>query len=476
MRVLLRIRDNYQERPGGDVVQAERTLAALRELGIDADLSAEPLPDLRPYDLIHIFNTTIIEAPLRQTIQARNWGLPIVLSTIFWDLSAYRAATWPTGRPRWEARQVAALVARERAWQAFVLQAASVLLPNAEAEADALRRAFPAAMAQAQVQVVPNGVETQFANGDGQRFCQQYGVPYRGFVLCVARKEDRKNQYRLIAACADLGYPLVLIGAEPPEFAAYVADCRALATARGAQVLFLPHDTPEALADAYAAARVHALPSLFESVGLSSLEGALGGANIVSTRESAADEYLGAAAWYCDPYDTASIRDAVAAAYAAPLSTTLGSTVAEQFSWRRVAAITADAYQQALAQHAKEREMTEQEAPIPDRPRWLPEMPLSDYAAYLEDLIQRQLAAADGTEAQLANLLQQVDQGNAGGAAQQALSAERAERQRVETAYQQLAADATALQDYCRQLEAALAKQGRPTLPGRLRRLLVRRR
>lgn len=466
MRVLLQIRENYRERPGGDLVQAERTTAALQSLGIDAELSAAYAPDLRGYDLVHIFNTTIIAESFRHALHARNWGVPIVLSSIYWDLGPYRAATYPPAQSALEQRHLAALLARERAWQSFVLRTADLILPNAGAEAAALRRDFPREVAGGRMRVVPNGVEMQFADGDGQRFCQQHDLPYRGFVLCAARKEDRKNQHRLIAACAALGYPLVLLGAEPPEFADYIAECHALAEAQGARVLFLPHGGPAVLADAYAAARVHALPSLFESVGLSSLEAALGGANIVSTQECAIDEYLGRAAWYCDPYAVESIKDAVAAAYAAPLQPELGRYVAEHFGWSRVGALTVRAYEQVLATAAT-KEHTMSEASSPQRDRWLPDLPLDEYAAYLEDLLQRQLATSDGFEAELVRLRGQVASGGADqqhelAGLRQQLQEETAERERVEAAFQQLAHDAEGLQHYCRQLEAALAQRSGP--------------
>ncbi len=90
MRVLVQIRPDYERRAGGDTVQAGQTVAELRPLGVEADLSGALAPDLTAYDLVHVFNTQAIDAPLRQAIHARNWGRPVVLSPIYWDLQPFR--------------------------------------------------------------------------------------------------------------------------------------------------------------------------------------------------------------------------------------------------------------------------------------------------------------------------------------------------------------------------------------------------
>jgi len=279
MKVLLQIRADYRERPGGDATQAERTAAELRLLGVEVDLVGGVAPDLAGYDLVHIFNTQVIDEPVRQAIRARGWGLPVVLSPIYWNPSGFRSATRPDSRT--SADQTASDLA-ERALQRLTLGAAAVLLPNSQAEAAQIRATFPDVGGQ--LRVVPNAVDALFAAGDGARFCAQYDLPERGFVLCAGRKEALKNQLGLIDACRELGLPLVLAGQENAEAVAYIAECRALAEGAPAPVHFLPDLPPAELADAYAAARVHIQPSFYETVGLSSLEAALGGCNIVATR------------------------------------------------------------------------------------------------------------------------------------------------------------------------------------------------
>ncbi|MDP9371372.1 MAG: glycosyltransferase, partial [Chloroflexota bacterium] len=200
------------------------------------------------------------------------------------------------------------------------------------------------------------------------------------------------------------GLALVLAGAEPPGSAEYVDRCRRLAASSRAPVHFLPHLDPDDLADAYAAARVHALPSFYETVGLASLEAALGGCNVVSTANSGAAGYLGDAAWYCDPRSADSIRAAIAAAYTAPLRPELGRALAARYTWRRTAEETARAYEDVMRHEGQGRDSDHAGGAARARPRWLPTLPPEDYIAYLEDLLRLDLEATAYRDAQHAEL------------------------------------------------------------------------
>jgi hypothetical protein len=119
-------------------------------------------------------------------------------------------------------------------------------------------------------------------------------------------------------------------------------------------VTFLDSLPREELASAYAAAKVHALPGWFETPGLSTLEAAAAGCNIVTTDRGTAREYFGDLAWYCDPRLVESIRSAVLAAYQAPRADRLRELVRERYSWPRAAESTLEGYRLALALHAGE--------------------------------------------------------------------------------------------------------------------------
>src|SRR4051794_22528618 len=95
-RVLLQIRSDVFTRPGGDTVQLQKTVEALRGLGVNAEISTETEPPLTGFDLVHLFNMTNPLQPYLQAIHAKRHGTPIVLSTVYWPQDEY----YRVGGPR----------------------------------------------------------------------------------------------------------------------------------------------------------------------------------------------------------------------------------------------------------------------------------------------------------------------------------------------------------------------------------------
>jgi glycosyltransferase involved in cell wall biosynthesis len=413
VRVLFQIRPNFTEQEGGDTVHAVRTAEELSELGVDTEISGSLAPDLTSFDLVHLFNTELVEPTFRHTLRARAGGHPIVLTPIFWrpplEDDSFAEADRANLRQRdWVMRRVA-------------LGLADALLPPSNAELEVISSHF-STLPRA-IDIVPVGVDESFAGGDGERFCGRHALPLHGFILCVGRREERKNQLRLIEACAPLGVPLVLIGAEYEDRLGYAAACRDLAEQLDVDVRFLSYLDRAEVVDAYAAARVHALPSIWETIGLVSLEAALAGCKVVSTRNSGVREYLGELAWYCDPESVESIHDAVAAAFAAPLDDRLSSHVAERFTWRHAAEKTLGVYEAVMS-----------ESTTNSTESWRAALTPEQYIEHLESLVQLQLETIALRDGHYANAREQ---------------AERA----VEYA-QSLEAERTRLETYARELEA----------------------
>jgi len=98
------------------------------------------------------------------------------------------------------------------------------------------------------------------------------------------------------------------------------------------------------LIKAYQMANVHALPSWFETPGLSSLEAAACGSNIVSTTVGTAREYFGDKVQYCQPGDIADLRNAVQRAVSMPRNKDLSNTIWDKFTWTQSAKQTISGY------------------------------------------------------------------------------------------------------------------------------------
>jgi len=352
--VLMQIRPDYLARPGGDTTQMNETKRHLELLGVKVSVSTDETPDVSSYDVVHAFNLGRPQEPHRHCLNAVQQGKPAVVSTVYWDFGEF----WEWGDPDYwrlpppeegppEPRRAPPPDPIERRRRARLdrlreaaIACASVFLPNGQGEADLLHEAY--GMDLSRTVVVPNAVDDAFFEARHEAFVEKHGL--RDFVLCAARVEKRKNQLLLAAALRGTGVPLVIAGQPNPE--QYRELCRRYADD---SVVFLGALAQDELAGAYAAAKVHALPGWFETPGLSTLEAAAAGCNIVTTDRGLAREYLGDSAWYCDPRSVESIREAVLAAYEAPRSEALRERVRERYTWERTAEQTLAGYRLALA-------------------------------------------------------------------------------------------------------------------------------
>ena len=164
-------------------------------------------------------------------------------------------------------------------------------------------------------------------------------------MLFVGRVEPRKNVLGLIRAVARMGVPLVVIGAPPPGHESYAEECRRAGLGFVRWLGAMDHDDP-VLASAYAAARVFALPSWFETPGLAALEAALAGCAVVITPYGCTREYFGDRVEYARPDRVSEIRTAVLRGWTLGPDLRLADHVGARFLWSDVARRTAEVYDQ----------------------------------------------------------------------------------------------------------------------------------
>jgi glycosyltransferase involved in cell wall biosynthesis len=100
------------------------------------------------------------------------------------------------------------------------------------------------------------------------------------------------------------------------------------------------------LASAYAAARVFALPSWFETPGLAALEAALAGTAVVITPLGCTREYFGDMVEYARPDRISEISSALGHAWDDGARPALREWIGSRFLWTNVARRTAEAYDQ----------------------------------------------------------------------------------------------------------------------------------
>jgi len=343
--------------PGGDTVQAVQTAMHLAEMEVWADikLSSEAI-DYSLYDLLHFFNIIRPADILYHSRQARK---PYVVSTILVDYSEYdkhhrkglgalfsylpgnsieyikTMARWLLGRDHLSSRSYIWKGQRRSIME--ILQKAQMILPNSTSEYLRVFKAYPVSV---KYNVVPNGI-------DAQLFKYDAGAERdNNLIICVARIEGIKNQLNLIRALNNTRFKLLLIGNNSPNQQAYYNECKTIAAAN---IRFIDHLPQPQLVAYYQKAKVHVLPSWFETTGLSSLEAGVMGCNLVITDKGDTREYFEDDAFYCDPADPAGILAAIEQASSAPRNPRLRERILKKYTWVQAANCTLAAYQSIIA-------------------------------------------------------------------------------------------------------------------------------
>jgi len=341
--------------PGGHRVQMYETGRALRELGVCVREDIVRQPDLTDIDLVHGFGLTAEDVRY-----CRNRGRPVLLSTIYWELSyryyRYNSRSLPQAlrdlggaakaaktrlRGMIPVVTAAKSVLRRDMEMLAAFEAADLLLPNSYGEMRAIEDEIGPSTPS---RFVPNGVNPSMflANRPTDDRTQ--------VILCVGRIEPHKNQLGVIEALRGSGLDLVIAGFSHPHHAQYLARCH---EAGAGWVSFRLECTQEEIMLLLRSARVHVLASRFETTGLVSLEAALSGCRVVSTSRGYAREYLGDDAFYCDPENPTSIRRAVNAAIGAPTSRRLQERILAHYTWAHAGRATLDAYIEVLGRGDK---------------------------------------------------------------------------------------------------------------------------
>jgi glycosyltransferase involved in cell wall biosynthesis len=187
------------------------------------------------------------------------------------------------------------------------------------------------------------GSDLGFPDMDGERFFAKTGM--RDFVLCVARLESRKNQLMLLKALEDSDLPVVFATGGFTYQPTYAKACSIYQ--RPGKTLFLNRLEQQDLASAYAAARVHVLPSWYELPGIVSQEAAKRGIRVVVTDNGTPRDYFGDLAHYCKPDDYNTVREAVHEAMDASPEPGLAECMSD-CTWENAATQVLDIYRRAL--------------------------------------------------------------------------------------------------------------------------------
>ncbi|NMC61800.1 MAG: tetratricopeptide repeat protein [SAR324 cluster bacterium] len=348
IRVLMQNRSTAFSHRGGDTVLMERLRDSLVEYGVETKVDIEMRENPADYDLVHLFNFALPELLEMQGKRAVEAGRPFVVSTLCEDIANFHNQSIEWGKLLFEYVQNG----QDKKWyeetkqniswnpcpgfpNEWIAQNAAALYTNGKSESDTIRREYGSGPRIIEVQL---GHEIQ-AQGDPEMFIKQYGV--KDFIFCVGRFETRKNQLMLLKALEDVNIPVVLAGggfSYQPDYDWAVRNFK-----RKGETLILDRISPEMMASAYMACRIHVLASWYELPGLVSLEAARYGKNVVATLKGTAGDYMGDWAFYCDPSDWRSVQNAVLAAYYSPAKEGISDFV-KRYTWDETARQTYSSY------------------------------------------------------------------------------------------------------------------------------------
>jgi glycosyltransferase involved in cell wall biosynthesis len=356
LKIVFIVRSTLFKVIGGDHVQVINTAEQLRQLGVHVDIKlAGEKFDPNEYDLVHLFN---IIRPADHLRYIRNLRKPLVVSTIYLDYTDFdrwgrgwvynkllnitgkNGAEYLKSKYRFLRSQdklvsIEYVLGHKRAVKK-ILSKADLLLPNSRNEYSRLLKEYGI---DNKIHIIPNGISREIFKNlpNVDRFDDQ--------VVCVGQIYGLKNQHSLIQAVKELGVRLTIIGKSPPNHRKYLDYCKSIASSKTEFVDFIPQQD---LLKYYASSKVHALPSWFETTGLSSLEAGVMGCNLVVGIGGDTGEYFKDKASFCYANDLESIVSALKTELEKPVDNTFRDYVLENYTWANAASETLKAYNKIL--------------------------------------------------------------------------------------------------------------------------------
>ncbi len=359
MIALLRIRSDVKDHPGGDYIHLLKTREALERRGISCLLAPglEPMP--AKVDVVHLFNTTRIHETYLQFREAKERGIPVVLTPIWHSVAEMKRFYQKSYRipwlPIWTYLAIKEFVYARRSrlptfWPATfrfkelqreVIRGCTSVLPNSRAELRILCD---------ELGVKPRAT---FIIPPGSEAIDRTGSPAkeRRDILCVGRIEPRKNQLevaRAFRARARGKDRLLFYGSvndSHPRYWKKVKD-----QLRDGEIEYRGSVPQEEIFAAYAKAKGAILASFFETCGLAAMEAISCGARACVSDTPYTREFYQNTVTYCDPFSTESIARGIDALLAEPHI--VPTAHPSNCSWDEVAQKTMQAYEHALASKA----------------------------------------------------------------------------------------------------------------------------
>jgi len=316
MKVLLCVRQDYYRNFAVDSMKVIKTAEYLRKLGVTVDINDGGIYDYSSYDIVHLFNIDTAGETYRYYKIAHFYKKNLVISPMHWDMKKYHMIK----------NEIESMKLYEKcsSYKEEILKKSKVIFCNSELEKKLIVSEFKV---KTMCTVIYNGVEVENDDIPLYNFKERYNL--ENYILCVGRICESKNQLALCNISAKLGKQLVLIGSGSDN--EYLKQCTTFKN-----VVYLGFMDSYNIYNAYRFANVHVNPSFVVMPGLSSLEAAASGCNVVSSQEGCAKEYFKDMALYCDAYDNDSMYDAVKKGFEKRKDNILKDYVHENYNFKKL--------------------------------------------------------------------------------------------------------------------------------------------
>lgn len=338
MRLLFVSRPSLFSHPGGDTLHVEQTAEHIRRLGHEVEIATYRYIDPKAFDVIHFFNLGQPASVLPYLRKAPE--TPLVVSSVFVD---YSVVNNPVA-----GRKERILAQFNNHWQEYFKTLARAFkgqeqLPHWEYLIDGQKASIKNVLDRAAVLIGASDWEVQHVVNSfgfkGRKEKITVGVEHVKSInpklgrsnkrlLCAARFEPLKNQHSLILACRKLELPLHLVGTASRNHKKYFDYCFDLA---GGDVVFHGKLSRSETLHEISQAKIHAMPSFYESTGLSTLEALYLGFQVVVGNHPIQRELFAGHAHFANPNSERSIQKAILEAMAN--EETHRDWVKENFSW-----------------------------------------------------------------------------------------------------------------------------------------------
>lgn len=272
MKVLFQTYSLAHQNPGGGERVISHLYRELNDLGVAVTLRDPWKHNPQDFTLIHYFST----------LESSHWSfwkkhypkIPVVVTPTLYlgeNLSFLSRAREKVG--------AAFSIHENRRWKD--LPKVDHLFPTTVEERDAIHRYFE--FPKEKMTVLENGISSLFGTVNETEF-REFSKINGDFVLHVGRFHPVKRQDFLIQALQDSNLTVVFIGNPDSDDQGYFERLKMLAQkSPKAKFIFFTglNSDSTLLASAYAAAKVFALPSQFETFGLAALEAKVSGCSLV---------------------------------------------------------------------------------------------------------------------------------------------------------------------------------------------------